>query len=163
MQVNKLLLKEAQIIQLIKIGSISIDPFDVELQLHGSYIDLRLSDKFYRYPEDLRPEVQILDPENPYFNILERDYISDKGIVLEPGGFYIFDTLEYISIPENISIFLQPKLRLSRLGLNLLNAGWVEHGFEGNLTLCVHNVNSYPVRIFKNMPLVHIFFSKSEL
>ena len=158
-----MLLKESQIKQLIKIGSISIEPFDVEFQLHGSYIDLRLSDRFYRYPEDLRPEVQILDPENPYFNILERDYISDKGIVLEPGGFYIFETLEYISIPENISIFLQPKLRLSRLGINLLNSGWIGYGYEGNLTLCVHDVNAYPVRIFKDMPIVHIFLSKSEL
>ncbi len=157
------MLKENQIKQLIKIGSVSIEPFDIELQLKSSCIDLRLSDRFYRFPEDLQPEIQILDPENPYFNILERDYISDKGIVLEPGGFYIFETLEYISMPENISIFLQPKLRLSRLGINLLNAGWIEHGFEGNLILCIQNVNSYPVRIFKNMPIVHIFLSKSEI
>ena len=158
-----MILKEDQIKQLIKIGSISIEPFDIELQLHNSYIDLRLSDRFYRFPEDLQPEIQILDPENPYFNILERDYISDQGIVLEPGGLYILETLEYLYMPENVSIFLQPKLRLSKLGINLLNAGWIEYGFEGNLVLCVHNVNTYPVRIFKNMPAVHIFLSKSEL
>lgn len=156
-------LKEEQIKQLIKIGSVSINPFDVELQLNGSSIDLRLSDRFYRFPEDLKPEIQILDPENPYFNILERDYISDKGIVLEPGGFYIFETVEYISMPENISIFLQLKLRLSKMGVNLLNAGMIEHGFEGSLTLCIQNVNSYPVRVFKGMPVVHIFLSKTEV
>ncbi len=156
-------LKEKQIKQLIKIGSVRIEPFDADLQLQNSYIDLRLSDRFYRFPQDLQPEIQILDPENPYFNILEKDYISDKGIVLEPGGFYIFETMEYISMPENISIYLQPKLRLSKIGLNLLNAGMIGHGFEGNLILCIHNVNSYPVRVFKNMPIVHMFLSKSEL
>ncbi|SNZ03010.1 dCTP deaminase [Persephonella hydrogeniphila] len=157
-----MILKYQQIKELIRIGSIKIDPFDEELQLQPSSIDLRTSDRFYRYPKEIEPELQILDPKNPYLNILEKDFISEQGIVIEPAKFLIIETLEYISVPENITVFLQPKFRLARMGLSLINAGWLEHGYEGNITLCLQNVNDFPVRIFKNMPVVHIFLSKTE-
>jgi len=157
-----LILRYEQIKELIKIGSIEINPFDEELQLQPSSIDLRVSDRFYRYPKELEPELQILDPKNPYLNILERDFISDKGIVIEPQKFLIVETLEYISVPENIAVFLQPKFRLAKMGLSLINTGWLEHGYEGNITLCLQNINDFPIRIFKGMPLVHIFLSKNS-
>ena len=156
-----MVLRAQQIKELIDIGSIEIDPFDEELQLQPSSVDLRISDRFYRFPKELEPELQILDPKNPYLNILEKDYISDKGIVVEPKRFFLVDCMEYISVPDNIAIFVQPKYRLTRLGLQLLNTGWIEHGFEGNITLCLYNTNEFPIRIFAGMSLVHIFFEKS--
>lgn len=157
-----MILKDFQIQELIKIGSVEIDPFDEEAQLQPSSIDLRTSDKFYRYPPDLEPELQILDPKNPYLNILERDFISQKGVLIQPKQFFIIETLEYIKVPENISIYLQPKFRLTKMGVGLINAGWLEHGFEGNITLCLYNMNDFPVRIFSSMPVVHIFLDKSS-
>ncbi|NPA58136.1 MAG: dCTP deaminase [Aquificae bacterium] len=157
-----MLLNSKQIKELLKIGSIEIEPFDEELQLQPSSIDLRTSDRFYRYPRELEPELQILDPKNPYLNIMEKDYISDRGIVVEPKRFFVVDALEYINLPENIAPFLQPKFRLARMGLELVNTGWLEHGFEGNITFCIYNANEYPVRLFAGMSIAQIFLTKSE-
>jgi len=157
-----MLLNHKQIKELLKIGSIEIDPFDEEMQLHPSSIDIRASDRFYRYPKELEPELQILDPKNPYLNLLEKDYISDRGIIIEPSKFFLVESLEYIKLPENLAPFLQPKFRLARMGLQLINAGWLEHGFEGNLTFCLYNANDYPVRLFAQMAVAQIFLTKTD-
>ena len=157
-----MILKENQIKELMRIGSIEIHPFDEEAQIQASSVDLTLSDRVYRYPVELEPQLQLLDPKNPYLQLLEKDYISPEGIVLRQNQFLIFETTEYIKVPSNISIFIQLKFRLSKIGIHLLNSGWIEQGFEGNITLCLYNCNQLPVRLYAGMEAVHAFFEKSE-
>ncbi len=157
-----MILKKEQIKELIKIGSIEIDPFDEEAQLQASSVELTLSDRVYRYPVELEPQLQFLDPKNPYLQIIEHEYISPEGIVLEPNQFLIFETKEYLKVPGNTSIFIQLKFRLSRMGIHLINAGWTEHGFEGNITLCLYNCNQLPVKLYAGMEVIHAFFEKIE-
>jgi len=156
-----LLLNYTQIKELLNINSIKIEPFDEELQLQSSSIDLRTSDRFFKVPVEINPQIQVIDPKNPYLNILEKDYISDNGIILEPKEFILIETLEFISMPENIAFFIQPKYRLVKLGIQITNSGWIEYGFEGNLTLCLFNSSKYPVKIFKEMNIAHIFLIKN--
>ncbi|MBK3331567.1 dCTP deaminase [Persephonella atlantica] len=157
-----MILKNKQIKELIKIGSIEINPFYEEAQLQASSVDLTLSDRVYRYPVELEPELQILDPKNPYLQIVEREYISAEGIVLKPGSFILAETKEYIKVSDNISLHIQPKFRLSKLGVQIVNAGWLEYGFEGNITLCLYNCNQLPVRLYEGMKIVQVFFEKTD-
>ncbi|MDQ7056343.1 MAG: hypothetical protein Q9M89_07790 [Persephonella sp.] len=60
-----------------------------------------------------------------------------------------------------MSIFLQPKFRLVKMGIQLINTGWLECGFEGNITLSLFNSNDLPVRLYAGMSAVHIFFEKT--
>ncbi len=155
-----MLLSERDILKMIEKGEISISPFDKDFQLKKNSIDLKISNRYYRYPKEIEPELEILDPKNPYLNLIEKDYISEKGSVIEPKKFFITETIEYIKLSENIAGFIQPKFRLSKLGINLINTGWIESGFEGNIQLCLYNTNDFPVRIFPEMSLVHIFFQR---
>ncbi len=148
--------------KLINEGVIEISPFDKELQLQTTSVDIRLSNRYYRYPVDIEPELEMLDPKNPYMSILEKDYISEKGTVIKPKSFIISESLEYIKVSENISISIQPKFRISRLGIQILNQGLIEQGFEGNIELCLYNAGDMPVRIFPDMAICHIFFLKVE-
>jgi dCTP deaminase len=155
-----MLLSSKSIRDLIGEKEIIIEPFDPEFQMKGNSVDIRVSDRYYSYPEYLEPELSMLDPKNPYLNLLEKDYISSDGIVLEPGRFLIINSLEYIKTSEDISIFLEPKLRISQTGVSILNTGWIDAGFEGNLILTVKNMNDIPVRIYPEMFIAHIFFSR---
>jgi dCTP deaminase len=157
-----LILKEKTIRELIEKKEIEIEPIDLEYQLETSSISLRLSNKYYKYPKELEPDIEMLDARNPYFQILEHDFISEKGFVIEPNKFIIAESLEYIKVPENIAIFLDSKFRLNKIGLQLLNTGWIEAGYEGNLLFCLYNVNDFPVRIFSKMRIAEIVFSKAE-
>jgi dCTP deaminase len=156
----KLILSEKSIKENINRGFISINPFDLESQLNGIFIDMTLSENFYRYSKEILYPVEMLDLKNPYFNILEIDKISDTGIVIEPGKILIAQTNEYIKVDNSIAVQISPKLRLSKMGINLLNTGIVDAGFEGNITLILHNSNDFPVRIFKDMKICHLSFIK---
>jgi len=150
-----------EIERMIDEGKIRIEPFDKDFQLQGMSVDLRISNRYYRYPKEIEIELEALDPKNPYLNLLETDYISDKGTIIEPKKFFITESVEYISVPENIAIFLQPKFRLAKMGIEIVNTGYIENGYEGNIEICLYNTNEFPIRIFPGMSLCHIAFIKT--
>ncbi len=156
-----MILTERKIRELVEIGKIEIEPFELELQLQKSSIDLRLSDRIYRYPKELEV-LSMLDVKNPYLNIVERDYISEEGFVLKPGESIIAETLEYVKLPEYIDAFLDSKFRLDRYGLNIVNKGWLGTGFEGYVEIVLNNSGSFPVRLFKGERICQITLAKIE-
>ena len=156
-----MILKGESIKELLEIGKIEIEPFDKELQLQESSIDMRLSERIYRYPEELEA-VTMLDIKNPYLNIVERDFVSDEGFVLKPGESVVAETLEYIKVPDYLNTFLDSKFRLDRYGLLVLNKGWLGTGFEGFISVVLHNSGNYPIRLFKGERFCQLTFVKVE-
>lgn len=63
--------------------------------------------------------------------------IGDK-LLINPGKAYLASTLEYLKFPNNICGTLYLKSSLARQGLDHALAGWIDPGFEGNLTLELH-------------------------
>ncbi|NPA52437.1 MAG: dCTP deaminase [Aquificae bacterium] len=151
-----MILSKEKIKDLIEIGTIEIDPLDLELHLEDSSIAIRLSPNLYTYPLELEPQLSMLDIKNPYLNILEKEYISESGFVLEPKKFILAESLEYISIPEYINPFLDSKFRLDKFGLVLINKGWLGAGFEGFITLCLYNAGQMPIRLFKEEKIAQL-------
>ena len=71
-------------------------------------------------------------------------------------------TVEYIKLPDYITAFVEGRSSLGRLGLFIENAGWVDAGFEGNITLEFFNANSRPLKIYPNMRICQLVFAKME-
>lgn len=46
------------------------------------------------------------------------------------------------------------------MGIGIINTGWIDGGFEGNIILTIKNFNNIPVRIYPEMFIAHIFFSQ---
>ena len=157
-----MVLSGEKIKELIEIGAIEVDPLDLELQLQDTSLDIRLSDRVYEYPKELEPELSMLDIKNPYLNVLEKEFVSDEGFVLEPKKFVIVETLEYIKTPEYINTFLDSKFRLDKFGLVLINKGWLGRSLEDYITLCLYNAGDFPVRLFKNERIAQLTFAKIE-
>ncbi len=87
-------LSEKEIKRLVDKGEIQIQPFDEAFQLFSAYVDIKISNRYYRYPKEIELEIEMLDLKNPYINIVEQDYISEKGVVIEPQRFLIFESLD---------------------------------------------------------------------
>jgi len=155
-----LILSENKIKDYIEKGLISIEPFDIEYQLNGLFIDLTLSERFYRYSQEILYPLEMLDLKNPYSNILEKDFISDNGVVIEKNNVLIVETKEYVKVDESIAISIENKFRFSKMGLQILNTGIVGNGYEGNIVVVLYNTNDFPVRIFKDMKICHISFAE---
>ncbi len=137
---------------------IEIHPFD-DIQIQPSSVDLRLGYDFLLYPEDL----DVIDVKDPYFqNRLIREESTSSGFIIKPKQFVLATTIEYIKLPNFITAFVEGRSSLGRLGLFIENAGWVDAGFEGNITLEFYNANSIPIKIYPEMRICQLVFAKME-
>lgn len=62
--------------------------------------------------------------------------ILDKGgVAIYPGQFFLAHTLEKCNLPDDIAALFRIKSSMGRIGLEHMDAGWVDPGFNGSLTL----------------------------
>jgi dCTP deaminase len=132
-------------------GSIVVEPLE-PYQLQPASIDLRLGRNFLKIDENTLESLS-LDSELPYVHI-EKD-----EIVIPPQSFMLATTVEYIRIPPNVTAFVEGRSSIGRLGLFIQNAGWVDPGFEGNITLELFNANRLPLRLASGRRICQIVFA----
>jgi len=149
-----MILSDRSIKRLIKEGRLYIEPFE-ESQIQASSIDLTLGDEVVLYKGDF---IDVKEEKLP----TERIRIPEEGFVIEPKAFLLATTREYIKLPENITAFVEGRSSLGRLGLFIENAGWVDAGFEGQITLELYNANSCPIRLYKGMRVCQIVLAKLD-
>src|SRR5205814_8541282 len=91
------------------------------------------------------------------------DVSSDDKFILYPGGFVLGQALERVRLPDDLVARLEGKSSLGRLGLLIHStAGFVDAGFEGNLTLELSNVANLPITIYYGMPIGQISFMRMD-
>lgn len=132
-------------------GSIVVEPLE-PFQIQPASIDLRLGSSFLRIDENSLESLS-LDKELPYVRI-EKD-----EIVIPPHSFLLATTVEYIRIPPNVTAFVEGRSSIGRMGLFIQNAGWVDPGFEGNITLELFNANRLPLRLASGRRICQIVFA----
>ncbi len=128
-----MILSDRTIIDFIDSGKIVIDPYD-ERNVQSASIDLRLGEGFL-VPDYYSTESVSLGEKLEYRNL------ECSSIVIPPRHFILGTTLEYLEIPNNICGQLDGKSSIGRKGLFIQNAGHINPGFKGKLTLELFNVN----------------------
>ncbi|WP_029520537.1 MULTISPECIES: dCTP deaminase [unclassified Persephonella] len=153
-----MILSDRKIKELLDKKELVIEPLD-EVQIQPSSVDLRLGNEFLIYPE----EIEILDVKNPDLgNQLKKVVADEEGFVIQPKHFILATTREYIKLPDYLTAFVEGRSSLGRLGLFIENAGWVDAGFEGNITLEFYNANSRPLKIYPGMRICQLVFARME-
>jgi dCTP deaminase len=63
-------------------------------------------------------------------------YRSLEGptITIPPHSFLLATTMEVVRLPDNLTAFVEGRSSIGRIGLFIQNAGWVDPGFEGQIT-----------------------------
>jgi len=153
-----MILNDREIKELIKKGKLIVKPFD-ERQVQASSLDLRLGNEFLIFSNSS----DVIDVvEDNISKHIEKIIVGDEGFIIKPKQFVLATTLEYIKLPNNITAFVEGRSSLGRLGLFIENAGWVDAGFEGNITLEFFNANSRPLKIYPNMRICQLVLAKME-
>lgn len=75
--------------------------------------------------------------QGPRLREIEIDH--EHGYVLRPGEFILGHTVEWFEIPDDIAALFRAKSSMGRTGLEHMDAGWVDPGFNGRLTLELTN------------------------
>lgn len=65
-------------------------------------------------------------------------------------------------MPENITAFVEGRSPLGRMGLFIQNAGWVDPGFEGEITLELFNANRCAIQLQSGHRIGQLVFAKMD-
>src|SRR5437868_5562402 len=142
-----MILTGSAIHEAVKLGDISISPFDPD-QLSPNSYDFRLGGrcKVYRNAE--------LDcaTENPTDNVP----FGDDGLLLQPRRLYLFNTHEEIGSERYVPI-IRGRSSVGRLGVFIdITADLIDLGSIGQLTLQLYAV--VPVRVYPLMLIGQVTF-----
>ncbi|TKH15448.1 dCTP deaminase [Peribacillus simplex] len=134
-----MILSNKTILEKIKEQELIIEPLK-QSQLQPASIDLRIGNHFLTIDEYSTPLIS-LDKPAAYKEIYK------DHIIIPPQAFVIGTTMEVIKLPNNMSAFVEGRSSIGRLGLFIQNAGWVDPGFEGHITLELYNANRVPIEL----------------
>ena len=144
----------------IDAGRIVIDPFDPSL-IQPSSVDVRVDHRFRVFQNSRYPYIDVRQPMEDLTELVET--VGDEPFILHPGEFVLGQTLERVTLPNDLVARLEGKSSLGRLGLLIHStAGFVDSGFSGNLTLELSNVANLPITIYRGMPIGQLSFMRMD-
>lgn len=91
-----------------------------------------------------------------------RKYMTTGGIRLSPGAFMLAQSEQVFNLPNNISAEYKLKSSMARMGLEHLNAGWCDAGWNGSvLTLELKNMTqSHIIELVEGDAIGQVVFFK---
>ena len=153
-----MILSDHTIREEIDAGRIVIDPF-VPACIQPSSVDLHLDRWFRVFRNHTLGHIDVKQNLEELTELLEVD--DDDPFILHPGEFVLGSTLERVALPDDLVGRLEGKSSLGRLGLLIHStAGFVDAGWDGQLTLELSNVASLPIKLYPGMKIGQISFMK---
>ncbi len=149
-----MILSDATIQSLLDSGELTVDPLHPQ-GLQPASIDCTLGDEYLVVDEHHTSLIK-MDKEIQY-----REMKSDR-IVIAPHSFLLATTREYLRLPNYLTAFVEGRSSIGRMGLFIQNAGWVDAGFEGRITLELYNANALPIELVSGRRICQLVFCKMD-
>ena len=149
-----MILSDKKIKELLKSKELEIYPLD-EQQIQPASVDIRLGNHFLKLDEN-RIEAMTMNSEIKYIS-----FESDQ-VIIPPLSFLLATTREYVKLPNNLTAFVEGRSSIGRMGLFIQNAGWVDPGFEGTITLELYNANRLPIRLESGRRICQLVFAQMD-
>ena len=70
--------------------------------------------------------------------------------------------MEYVSLPDTLTAFVEGRSSLGRMGLFIQNAGWVDPGFRGEITLELFNANRCAIELRAGRRVGQLVFAEMD-
>ena len=138
-----------------------VKPFDPSL-IQPASIDIRLGGNF-RWLKRYYYSVKEIDLAKLPDSIYLYDSITKstgETFTINPHEFVLGCTVETFKIPGNIQATVCGKSSIGRLGLFVENAGFIDPGFEGELTLELYNACSLPIVLTVGQRIAQVSFQE---
>jgi dCTP deaminase len=150
------ILSDRTIREYLDAGTIAIDPLDPGA-VQPSSVDVRLDHRFLVFRNHTRGLIDVKEDLSDLTESVEAAH-SDP-FILHPGEFVLGSTLERIALPDDLVARLEGKSSLGRLGLLIHStAGFVDAGWDGQITLELSNVANLPITLYPGMKVGQISF-----
>lgn len=153
-----MILSDKEIRKALIEDQIRVSPSISELQLQSASIDLRLGDNFLKIQANDQIPLSAF-PSIDFFSEKGMRYCERHGLsYIDSKGFLLGTTVEKISLPSHIGAMVSGRSSIGRAGLVVENAGWIDPGFEGQITLELFNMTNYPIKLPIGARICQIIF-----
>ena len=136
-----------------------VNPASLNIRLSGSYSRIKphpdLSERGVY--EKIKPIPYTLGEKPDY------ETFTDDNMVIYPEEFILAATMEYFAFPNDISGIVKGRSSIGRIGLSVQNAGFIDPGFNGTITLELKNDSVVPIRLPKGYPIGQVIFLETML
>ena len=132
-----------------------IEPID-DIQIQPGSVDLRLGNHFLKMAAEQKMSTLELTSKPIYEDIFQEE------IIIAPHSFILTTTKEYVKLPDDLTAFVKGRSSLGRLGLFIQNSGWIDPGFEGEITSGFYNANDLPVKLIAGVRICQMIFAKLD-
>ncbi|MCR5617541.1 MAG: dCTP deaminase [Clostridiales bacterium] len=149
-----MILSDKTIKKMIDEKTLVIKPVTEE-QIQPASVDIRLGNTF-SVVDDSPSGVISLENKISYKTIT-----TDTYLIL-PGQFVLATTMEYFELPDNLTAFVEGRSSLGRMGLFIQNAGWVDPGFKGEITLELYNANRCAIELKSGRRVGQLVFAEMD-
>lgn len=117
-----------------------VNPASLNLRLDGSYSTPKAG--------------QLVTLGEP---VLYREF-HDDSYLLRPGEFILASTMEEVTLLDDMAAFVHGRSSIGRAGLTVQNAGYVDPGFTGHITLELKNEGYHCIQLPKGYPVAQLVF-----
>jgi len=149
-----MILSDKTINELLKTGELVVEPISPD-QVQPASIDIRLGRYFLKVDEN---NIECMNMSTPIKYI---EFEADE-VIIPPHSFLLATTMEYIKLPNNLTAFVEGRSSIGRMGLFIQNAGWVDPGFEGEITLELFNANRLPIKLQSGRRICQLVIAKMD-
>ena len=149
-----MILSDKTLTKMLEEKTLVVEPIEKE-QIQPASIDIRLGNTF-SIVEDTSTGIINLENEIKYKTITSDSYI------LLPNQFVLATTMEYFDLPNDLTAFVEGRSSLGRMGLFIQNAGWVDPGFKGEITLELYNANRCAIELRAGRRVGQLVFAKMD-
>ena len=149
-----MILSDKTITEMLKSRKLVIEPLNAN-QIQPASVDVRLGNTF-SVVDDTPSGIITLNSQITYKTIT-----ADRYLIL-PGQFVLATTMEYFELSDDLTAFVEGRSSLGRMGLFIQNAGWVDPGFHGEITLELFNANRCAIELQAGRRVGQLVFAKMD-
>ena len=149
-----MILSDNTIKKMLNEGELHIHPLEDIHQIQPASVDIRLGDTF----SSVKDSETVITFGLP----VEYETVKKKSFLLLPHKFVLATTKEYFKLPNNLTAFVEGRSSVGRMGLFIQNAGWVDPGFEGEITLELFNASDKPILLEEGKRVGQLVFAQLD-
>jgi len=151
-----MVLSDADIIEQIGRDNLVIEPYN-EDNVEPASVDLRLGDDHKLVQREYKSKSVDANGDGDGLRYTE----LESPLIVRPNTFILTTTLERVEIPDDMVAHVLGRSSLGRLGISVhQTAGYIDPGFNGQITLELSNHGPAPVQIEPGQRICQIVFEE---
>ncbi|MBN1503023.1 dCTP deaminase [Candidatus Woesearchaeota archaeon] len=152
------ILTKDEILKEISSGNVKIEPYNQDNVGPGS-VDLTLGNKFRVFEKAM--QVYDVDENLDYKQITK--LVEADSIIIQPHETILGITNEKITLPPNLSGWLEGRSRFARVGLMVhISASFMQPGISNHQVLEMTNMGNVPLRLHAGTKICQFVFERTE-